>query len=60
MLALLLLACAPEPTPEARAAALYAACVTLYEAWGDCTPETPSSYTPEENCAGYLLIECDP
>lgn len=61
MLTLLLLACAPDdPTPEARADALYDACVTLYEAWGDCTPETPSGYTPEENCAGYVLLECDP
>lgn len=57
MLMLLLLACAPdvpEPTPQLDA---FTACVDMYVAWCECQPGCVSG-TPEEMCAGYLVVEC--
>ena len=61
LILLTLLACAPDsPTAEERADAAYDGCVTMYTAWCDCQPSMCVNYTADDECAGYLLLTCDP
>jgi hypothetical protein len=61
MLLLLVLACASQPdsAPDPRDGA-YAGCLLSFEAWCECQPSVCADLSGPEQCAGYLLIECEP
>ena len=61
LILLSLLACAPGPeslTPEELSDATYDDCVTWFESFCACLPDSCAGLTPEEECKNFDGLTC--